>query len=147
MPMDPPFAWNGTRYLVSPRGETHWARNLRAAGEADLRSRGRREHIRVVEVDGEERDAVVTAYANTITCHCLTHMNQMPDPADHPVSGSSRSRKATAPVRRDGPGMCHPPVWATLGDRWPVAAASQRPHPRLTSPGRAYGDSPRAPGA
>ena len=44
VPMDPPFAWNGTRYLVSPRGETHWARNLRAAGEADLRARGRRAH-------------------------------------------------------------------------------------------------------
>ena len=39
VPMDPPFEWNGTRYLVSPRGETHWARNLRAAGEADLRTR------------------------------------------------------------------------------------------------------------
>ncbi len=59
VPMDPPFAWNGTRYLVSPRGETHWARNLRAAGEADLRTHGGLEHLRVVELQGEERDAVV----------------------------------------------------------------------------------------
>ena len=85
IPMDPPFNWSGTRYLVSPRGETHWARNLRAAGEADLRMRGRREHIRVVEVQGAERDAVVKTYASTITCSCRQSMELLPDPADHPV--------------------------------------------------------------
>jgi len=85
IPMDPPFEWNGTRYLVSPRGETHWARNLRAAGEADLRTRHGREHIRVVELSGAERDAVVTTYANTITCNCRTSMELLPDPADHPA--------------------------------------------------------------
>jgi hypothetical protein len=85
VPMDPPFEWNGTRYLVSPRGETHWARNLRAAGEADVRSQHGREHIRVVELSGAERDAVVTTYASTITCNCRQWMELLPDPADHPV--------------------------------------------------------------
>lgn len=85
VPMDPPFEWSGTRYFVSPRGETHWARNLRAAGEADLRSGRDREHVRVVEVHGEERDTVVRAYASTITCNCRRSMEQLPDPADHPV--------------------------------------------------------------
>ena len=85
VPMDPPFEWNGTRYLVSPRGETHWARNLRAAGEADLRTRRGLEHLRVVEIDGPERDAVVKTYASTITCNCRRSMQMLPDPADHPV--------------------------------------------------------------
>ncbi len=85
VPMDPPFAWHGTRYLVSPRGETHWARNLRAAGEADLRMHGRVEHLRVVEITGQERDEVVTTYASTITCNCRLGMEMLPDPADHPV--------------------------------------------------------------
>jgi hypothetical protein len=85
VPMDPPFEWSGTRYLVSPRGETHWVRNLRAAGEADLRTRRGTEHLRVVELDGPERDAVVMAYASTITCNCRTSMELLPDPADHPV--------------------------------------------------------------
>jgi hypothetical protein len=85
IPMDPPFKWNGTRYLVSPRGETDWARNLRAAGEADLHTRRHVEHVRVVEVRGEERDAVVKTYASTITCNCLRYMKQLPDPGDHPV--------------------------------------------------------------
>ncbi len=85
VPMDPPFAWHGTRYLVSPRGETHWARNLRAAGEADLRTGRGGEHVRVVELQGAERDEVVSTYASTITCNCRRSMELLPDPADHPV--------------------------------------------------------------
>ena len=85
VPMDPPFEWHGTRYLVSPRGETHWARNLRAAGEADLRTRRGLEHVRAVELHGAERDAVVKTYASTITCNCQRYMKQLPDSADHPV--------------------------------------------------------------
>jgi hypothetical protein len=85
VPMDPPFTWQGTRYLVSPLGDTHWARNLRAAGECELRIRRRVERFRVVELHGAERDALVTAYANTITCGCRMYLEQLPDPADHPV--------------------------------------------------------------
>jgi hypothetical protein len=85
VPMDPPFEWHGTRYLVSPRGETHWARNLRAAGEAELRTGRALEHLRVTEVQDGERDAVVRSYASTITCNCLRSMELLPDPADHPV--------------------------------------------------------------
>lgn len=85
VPMDPPFQWGATRYLVSPRGETHWARNLRAAGGADLRTRHGLEHIRVVELAGAERDEVVGAYASTITCNCRRSMELLPNPSDHPV--------------------------------------------------------------
>jgi len=85
VPMDPPFEWNGVRYLVSPRGETHWARNLRASGEADLRTRRHVEHVRVTELQGADRDAVVKTYAATITCDCRRSMELLPDPADHPV--------------------------------------------------------------
>jgi hypothetical protein len=85
VPMDRPFQWHGTRYLVSPLGDTHWARNLRAAGEGELRIRRRMERFRAVELHGADRDVIVTAYANTITCGCLRYMRQLPDPADHPV--------------------------------------------------------------
>jgi hypothetical protein len=85
VPMDPPFTWQGTRYLVSPLGDTHWARNLRAAGEGELRIHHRLERFRVVELHGTERDAIVAAYANTITCGCRTYLKRLPDPADHPV--------------------------------------------------------------
>lgn len=85
IPMDPPFELRGTRYLVSPLGDTHWARNLRAAGVADLRLGRHVEHVRAVELHGAERDAIVEAYANTITSGCLTYLRKLPDPADHPV--------------------------------------------------------------
>ena len=85
VPMDPPFECHGTRYLVSPRGETHWVRNLRAAGQADLRTGRALEHVRVVELQGPERDAVVETYGSTITCNCRQSMDLLPDPADHPV--------------------------------------------------------------
>ena len=85
VPMDPPFEWQGRRYLVAPLGDTHWARNLRAAGEGELRIHRRLERFRAVELHGVERDAVVTAYANTITCGCREYIRQLPDPADHPV--------------------------------------------------------------
>lgn len=85
VPMDPPFGWHGTRYLVSPLGETHWARNLRVAGEGELRIRGRGERFRATELHGAERDEIVTAYANTITCGCREYLAKLPDPADHPV--------------------------------------------------------------
>lgn len=52
----------GFRYLVAPRGETDWARNLRSAGWGEL-MRGRRvERVRATEVDGDERAAAVAAY-------------------------------------------------------------------------------------
>jgi hypothetical protein len=85
VPMDPPFEWEGTRYLVSPLGDTHWARNLRAAGKGELRIRGHLERFRAVELQPAERDAIVTAYGKTITCGCQEYLRKLPDPADHPV--------------------------------------------------------------
>lgn len=85
VPMDPPFEWQGARYLVSPLGDTHWARNLRAAGEGELRIHRRTERIRAVELRGAERDSIVRSYANTITCGCREYLKVLPDPADHPV--------------------------------------------------------------
>jgi deazaflavin-dependent oxidoreductase (nitroreductase family) len=85
VPMDPPFEHEGTRYLVSPLGDGHWARNLRAAGAGELRIGRRRERFRAVELEGAERDAIVTAYATSITCGCRTYMRRLPNPADHPV--------------------------------------------------------------
>ena len=85
VPMDPPFEYQGQRYLVSPLGDTHWARNVRAAGEAELRLEGRTEHIRVFELQGPKHDVIVSAYAAAITCGCRHYMAKLPDSADHPA--------------------------------------------------------------
>ena len=50
------------RYLVSPRGESEWVRNVRAAGgEAAIRHRGR-QRVRLEEVPTEERAPIIKAY-------------------------------------------------------------------------------------
>ena len=52
----------GRRYLVAPRGETQWVRNLRAAGEGHLLLGRRRERFAAREVPVEDREPVLRAY-------------------------------------------------------------------------------------
>lgn len=52
----------GERYLVAPRGQTDWVRNLRAAGWGEL-IRGRTvERVGATEVEGDERARAIGAY-------------------------------------------------------------------------------------
>lgn len=57
-----PLDLDGRRYLVAPRGETQWVRNLRVAGEGRLRLGRRIEPFRSVELAAEERAPVLRAY-------------------------------------------------------------------------------------
>jgi deazaflavin-dependent oxidoreductase (nitroreductase family) len=52
----------GRRYLVSPRGEGQWVRNLRAAGTGELRVGRRTEAFRGRELADEEKVPVLRAY-------------------------------------------------------------------------------------
>lgn len=54
--------YEGARYLVSPRGEAEWVRNVRAAGgEAVIRHR-RRRRVRLEEVAAEQRAPILKKY-------------------------------------------------------------------------------------
>jgi deazaflavin-dependent oxidoreductase (nitroreductase family) len=57
-----PVAVEGIRYLVAPRGNTQWVRNLRVAGVAELRVGRRREPIQVIEIPHEAKPPVLRAY-------------------------------------------------------------------------------------
>lgn len=57
-----PLTLDGARYLVAPRGETQWVRNLRAAGAGRLRSRAGTEHFFAVEVDDAAKPPLLRAY-------------------------------------------------------------------------------------
>jgi deazaflavin-dependent oxidoreductase (nitroreductase family) len=50
------------RFLVAPRGHTQWVRNVRAAGEAELRVGRRVERVRLVEVPVADRGPVLRVY-------------------------------------------------------------------------------------
>ena len=56
-----PLDHEGHRYLVAPRGNTHWARNLRVVGEGELRLGGRRVHFRATEIPASQRAPLVAA--------------------------------------------------------------------------------------
>ncbi|HEY4864560.1 MAG TPA: nitroreductase/quinone reductase family protein [Candidatus Dormibacteraeota bacterium] len=56
-----PIVVGGKRYLVAIRGETQWARNLRASGMAVLRERGESTRISTVEVHRDGHIAVGVA--------------------------------------------------------------------------------------
>jgi deazaflavin-dependent oxidoreductase (nitroreductase family) len=53
---------DGQRYLVAPRGITQWVRNIRVAGEAELRLGRRVETIRVEELTDDEKPAILRPY-------------------------------------------------------------------------------------
>src|SRR5260370_9267490 len=53
---------DGQRYLVAPRGETPWVRNLRVATAGGLQVRRRRTAFRAVELTDDEKPVILRAY-------------------------------------------------------------------------------------
>jgi deazaflavin-dependent oxidoreductase (nitroreductase family) len=53
---------DGVEYLVSPRGNTQWARNVRAAGEVEVGPRWRSQRVRVSEVDDAAKPELLRRY-------------------------------------------------------------------------------------
>lgn len=53
---------DGTQYLVAPRGETQWVRNIRVAGGGELRVGRRIEPFTVTEVTDAAKVEVLRAY-------------------------------------------------------------------------------------
>ncbi len=57
-----PLDVDGGRYLVSPRGETQWVRNLRASGECELRRGRSAQQYTGTEVADVDKPAILRAY-------------------------------------------------------------------------------------
>src|SRR6516225_6293908 len=53
-----PLTIDGERYLISPRGNTQWVRNMRVAGGGELRIGRRVEKFTATELPVEERPRV-----------------------------------------------------------------------------------------
>jgi hypothetical protein len=72
----------GARYICTPRGETDWVRNLRAAGgEATLGG----EQVRATEIPAGERAPILAAYRDKAGKSVASYFKRLPDPADHPT--------------------------------------------------------------
>lgn len=57
-----PLTFEGGRYLVAPRGNTQWVRNMRVAGGGELRIGRRVERFTATELPVEERPRLLRAY-------------------------------------------------------------------------------------
>jgi deazaflavin-dependent oxidoreductase (nitroreductase family) len=53
---------DGLDYLVSPRGNTQWARNVRAAAIVEMGPRWRRQRVRASEVDDAAKPELLRRY-------------------------------------------------------------------------------------
>jgi deazaflavin-dependent oxidoreductase (nitroreductase family) len=53
---------DGTKYLVAPRGETQWVKNLRAAGAGELRVGHRVEPFRAAEISDTDKPEILRSY-------------------------------------------------------------------------------------
>jgi deazaflavin-dependent oxidoreductase (nitroreductase family) len=53
---------DGRPYLVAPRGQTQWVRNLRAAGEGELRVGRRTQRFTAAELADDQKPAILRAY-------------------------------------------------------------------------------------
>ncbi len=95
-----PLGYEGRRYLVAPRGNTQWARNLRTVGEGDLRLGRRRIHFKATEIPASERAPLVAAYVQQhgrkYGGFVAKEFAMMPDPAHHPVFLLVESRPANS---------------------------------------------------
>jgi deazaflavin-dependent oxidoreductase (nitroreductase family) len=88
----------GHRYLVSYRGESDWARNLRASLSARLHTKAGDEDIEVEEVPVSERGPLMEAYheryARMPTVSGV--LRALPDPADHPIFVIIRTQRTVS---------------------------------------------------
>jgi hypothetical protein len=51
-----------TQYLVAPRGQTHWVRNIRVTGEGELLLGTRTQRIKVAEISDDQKVPILREY-------------------------------------------------------------------------------------
>jgi len=56
------LSYQGNRYLVAPRGQTQWVRNIRVVGEGALRLGRTTERFRAVEILDEDKPEILRTY-------------------------------------------------------------------------------------
>lgn len=56
------LSFDGAFYLVAPRGETQWVRNLRAVGRGELAVGRRKRAFRAIEIQNESKPPILRAY-------------------------------------------------------------------------------------
>lgn len=84
---------DGVDYLVSPRGNTQWARNLRAVGTLEVGSRWHRRQSRATEVDDADKPELLKRYLDRWYWEVKGHMAGLT-----PTSGEQELRVAAPSI-------------------------------------------------
>jgi deazaflavin-dependent oxidoreductase (nitroreductase family) len=78
-----PFELDGHTYLLAPRGNTEWARNLRAAaGEGELRSGRRARRFHATEIDDSDKLPMLRLYMDKWAWEVKSFLEIDPDAPD-----------------------------------------------------------------
>ena len=74
---------DGNDFVVSPRGNTQWARNAKAAGEVEMGPRWRRRTVRINEVADDAKPALLKRYVERWYWEVKGHIGGLtPDSTD-----------------------------------------------------------------
>ena len=76
---------DGTRYLVSTRGESQWVKNVRANPAVSLDAKAGSGRFTAGELPVADRPPVLQAYRVKAGKTVDGYFAKLPDPADHPV--------------------------------------------------------------
>ncbi|HWF70220.1 MAG TPA: nitroreductase/quinone reductase family protein [Mycobacterium sp.] len=83
---------DGVDYLVSPRGNTQWVRNVRAAGVVDAGPRWRRRHLRATEVADAAKPDLLKRYLDKWYWEVKGHIAGLtPDSGDDELRSAAPS--------------------------------------------------------
>src|SRR5919106_3627959 len=80
-----PFEIDGRTYLLAPRGTTQWVRNLRAAGEGELRRGRKARRFRAREVPDSEKLPLLRLYMEKWAWEVKSFMEIEADAPDEEV--------------------------------------------------------------
>jgi deazaflavin-dependent oxidoreductase (nitroreductase family) len=82
----------GVDYLVSPRGNTQWARNVRAAGAVEMGPGWRRRGLQATEVDDAAKPELLRRYLDKWYWEVKGHVAGLtPDSSDEQVRAAAPS--------------------------------------------------------
>ncbi|KUI38175.1 hypothetical protein AU195_16385 [Mycobacterium sp. IS-1496] len=82
----------GRRYVVSPRGNTQWARNARAAAEVQTGPRWRRRTARIAEIADADKPALLKRYLDRWYWEVKGHMGGLtPRSSDDEIRAAAPS--------------------------------------------------------
>ncbi|MGO4446757.1 nitroreductase/quinone reductase family protein [Mycobacterium sp. 2YAF39] len=83
---------DGREYLVSPRGNTQWVRNARAAGSIEMGPRWRSSEVRISEVADVEKPELLQRYLDRWFWEVKGHVGGLtPESSDAELSAASAS--------------------------------------------------------